>query len=274
MFFYLFVLAVVLYVVFVLLKKKEIRPPLFYSEFPYIPWLGSLVQFASEPRDFLVRARKNCGEVFDIQLFGQKMTFLMSTDGHEFFFQQPEETFNASLAYKFTVATFGPGVVYDATPKVMYQQFGFFRYGLDAKKYVSYTNLIQEEIVSYFDKNWGQEGTNCVFETLNELFTFTSARCLLGPEIRKHWKADYAQLYQDLDKSFIPILFFFPNFPHPFASKCKHARSEFEKLFKRVIEERRQNKDAEFDDFLQVLVESQYKVCFFFNVICPWFFFF
>ncbi len=32
------------------------------------------------------------------------------------------------------VPTFGPGVCYDAPPKLMYQQFGFFKTGLEAKK--------------------------------------------------------------------------------------------------------------------------------------------
>ena len=240
-------------------KKDPKGAPKLYSEFPYIPWLGSIVQFAQEPRDFLLRAQAKMGEVFDIQLFGQKMTFLMSTEGHDFFFQQPEADFDASAAYKFTVTTFGPGVVYDAPPKIMYQQFGFFRLGLDAKKYVSYTRLIQEETAEYFDTNWGSSGTGCVFTALNELFTFTSARCLLGPEIRALWKADYAEAYQDLDKSFIPILFFFPNMPHPFAKKCLAARKHFEKLFLSVLESRRADPDGQFDDFLQVLIESNYK---------------
>ncbi len=64
---------------------------------------------------------------------------------------------------------------------------------------------------------WGQSGNRCIFTALNELFTLTSAHCLLGPEIRSMWHASYGKLYQDLDKSFIPILFFFPNMPHPFA---------------------------------------------------------
>lgn len=83
------------------------------------------------------------GEVFDIHLFGQRMTFLLSTEGHEFFFQQPEEDFDAAAAYKFTVTTFGPGVCYDAPPKLMYQQFGFFKTGLEAKKFYKYANIIQ-----------------------------------------------------------------------------------------------------------------------------------
>jgi sterol 14alpha-demethylase len=115
----------------------------------------------------------------------------------------------------------------------MYQQFGFFRFGLDAKKYVTYALQIQEEVAQYFDAKWGAQGTRCVFTALNELFTLTSARCLLGPEMRALWKDEYAEAYQDLDKSFIPILFFFPNMPHPFSKKCLAARTHFEKVFLR-----------------------------------------
>ena len=92
-------------------RKDPPNSPKLYTEFPYLPWIGSIVQFAREPRDFLLRARASMGEIFDVQLFGQKMTFLMSTEGHDFFFQQHEAVFDASAAYKFTKTTFGPGVV-------------------------------------------------------------------------------------------------------------------------------------------------------------------
>ena len=39
-----------------LTKRKDLPP--FYSESPYIPWLGSLVQFATGPREFIQRAAK------------------------------------------------------------------------------------------------------------------------------------------------------------------------------------------------------------------------
>jgi hypothetical protein len=67
----------------------------------------------------------------------------------------------------------------------------------------------------------------------------------------------YAAAYQDLDKSFIPILFFFPNMPHPFANKCLNARKQFEKVFLSVLEQRKQKPDEHYDDFLQVLIESK-----------------
>lgn len=75
-----------------LLRPKN-EPP-FYCEFPYIPWLGSLVQFATQPREFLERAATRCGNVFTIQLFGKKMTFLMGTEGHAHFFRAKEDVFD------------------------------------------------------------------------------------------------------------------------------------------------------------------------------------
>lgn len=75
--------------------KKSSLPP-FYMEYPYIPWLGSLVQFATSPREFLERAAmatksSNC---FTIQLFGKPMTFLTGSEGHAKFFKAPENVFD------------------------------------------------------------------------------------------------------------------------------------------------------------------------------------
>ncbi len=84
-------------------RRDPPNAPRLFKEFPFIPWLGSIWQFAQEPSLFLQRGRQTMGEIFDVQLFGQKMTFLMSTEGHEFFFQQDEADFDAAAAYKFTV---------------------------------------------------------------------------------------------------------------------------------------------------------------------------
>jgi hypothetical protein len=75
------------------LTRPKSLPP-FYAEHPYIPWLGSLVQFATGPREFLQRAAMAKGDCFTIQLFGKQMTFLMGTDGHAKFFKAPEKTFD------------------------------------------------------------------------------------------------------------------------------------------------------------------------------------
>jgi sterol 14alpha-demethylase len=288
------------------------RPP-FYYELPYIPWLGSLVQFAINPRDLIERATAankstNC---FTVHLFGTSMTFLTGSEGHAHFFKAREQVFDIREAYAMTVITFGPGVCYDCPQKKMAEQFAFFKgkfstvqYRGDAKtvtfftlsdfffalfsfyhllcctavsfcccwkdglsdsSFVKYMQLVQEETVQYFEKHWGDSGEADLLQTLSDLFTLTSSRCLLGDEIRAQWnESGMAQHYLALDHSFVPILFFFPSLPNPHRSKCVAARELFKQIFQQVIENRRKKESAESNyvkpkDYLQVLMDAKYK---------------
>jgi len=142
--------------------------------------------------------------------------------------------------------------------KKMGEQLAFFKTGLTADKFIGYVPVIQDEVKEYFETHWGDEGEGCLFKALSEVFTLTSARCLLGPEVRAVWSGEYAQLYMDLDHSFIPITFFFPNMPNPMRSKCVNARQKFEKIFTEVVQSRRQKGEV-YDDFLQVLMDGKYR---------------
>jgi sterol 14-demethylase len=168
-------------------KPKNLPP--FYSETPYIPWLGSLVQFATGPREFIQRAAAAKGNCFTIQLFGKQMTFLTGTEGHKHFFKQREHVFDIREAYAMTVITFGPDVCYDCPQSKMAQQFAFFKDGLSDQSFIEYMELVQDEVATFFEQEWGDEGEADLLQTLSDLFTLTSSRCLLGEEIRNRWKA-------------------------------------------------------------------------------------
>jgi sterol 14-demethylase len=168
--------------------RRSDLPP-FYSEAGYIPWLGSLVQFATGPRKFLQRAALAKGDVFTIQLFGKSMTFLTGSAGHEHFFKQREHVFDIREAYAMTVITFGPGVCYDCPQSKMAQQFAFFKNGLSDESFVKYMELVQDEVATFFEQEWGDEGEADLLKSLSDLYTLTSSRCLLGDEIRQLWKA-------------------------------------------------------------------------------------
>lgn len=244
------------------------RPP-FYFEWPYIPWLGSLVQFAVNPRDLVTRATeamlKQGKQCFTVHLFGTPMTFLTGSEGHAHFFKAREHVFDIREAYAMTVITFGPGVCYDCPQKKMAEQFAFFKDGLSDSCFVKYVQLVQEETVAYFEKHWGASGEADLLQTLSDLFTLTSSRCLLGDEIRAKWNdTGMADSYLALDHSFVPILFFFPSLPNPHRSKCVKARQLFKKIFTEVIEARKdkQKNDPNYEtpkDYLQVLMDAKYK---------------
>jgi Cytochrome P450 len=169
------------------MRPKNLPP--FYFEYPYIPWLGSLVQFATGPREFIQRAAAAKGDVFTIQLFGKQMTFLTGSAGHAHFFKAKEHEFDIREAYAMTVITFGPGVCYDCPQSKMAQQFAFFKDGLSDKCFVEYMELVQDEVSKFFEAQWGEEGEADLLASLSDVFTLTSSRCLLGDEIRQRWNS-------------------------------------------------------------------------------------
>jgi len=213
----------------------------------------------------LQRAAAAKGNCFTVQLFGKQMTFLTGSEGHKHFFKQREHVFDIREAYAMTVITFGPGVCYDCPQSKMAQQFAFFKDGLSDKCFIEYMELVQDEVATYFEQHWGDEGEADLLQSLSDLFTLTSSRCLLGEEIRQRWQdSGMAEHYLALDHSFVPILFFFPSIPNPHRSKCIAARNLFTKIFQEVIDERNEKKkvDASYkppQDFLQVLMEAKYK---------------
>eukprot|EP00039_Didymoeca_costata_P024487 m.10422 g.10422 ORF g.10422 m.10422 type:complete len:476 (+) comp4257_c0_seq1:46-1473(+) len=260
MFWTLLSCAVIFYIL-VQIKAWVTRPknaPPVYSEFPTIPWLGSIWQFATGPREFIQRAHASLGDTFTVNLFGKSLTFLMNSEGHRKFFMGKEDVFDIRKAYRCTVVTFGPGVCYDCPVKKMGEQLGFLKTGLTQQRYISYVPILHKEAEDYFQKEWGDVGEKCLFTALSELFTLTSARCLLGPELRAQWSGEFSKMYWYLDHSFIPITFFLPWLPNPMRGKCIEARSMFQKMFKEVVKKRRENGEV-FDDFLQVLMDTKYK---------------
>ena len=66
--------------------------------------------------------------------------------GHDHFFKGKEDTYDIREAYKCTVVTFGPDVVYDCPVKKMGEQLSFLKYGLTHDKFHSYVPVIQQEV--------------------------------------------------------------------------------------------------------------------------------
>ena len=70
----------------------------------------------------------------------------------------------------------------------MAEQFAFFKDGLSDVAFVKYMDLVQDEVATYFDKTWGDQGQADLLDSLSNVFTLTSSRCLLGQEIRNRWE--------------------------------------------------------------------------------------
>mmetsp|Transcript_29131 Transcript_29131/g.56719 ORF Transcript_29131/g.56719 Transcript_29131/m.56719 type:complete len:596 (-) Transcript_29131:148-1935(-) len=232
-------------------------PPLYTGS---IPLIGGLVEFIKHPLQAVRAGFKEKGDIFTISMLGKRLTFLIGPKAHEVFFNATDAELGQEEVYKFMTAVFGKGIVYDAPSHIRAQQFKFLGKGLRTERLKSYVPLIVEETRRYLaEKLNEQSGEVDILDTMSELLILTASRCLMGKEVRETLFTQVATLYHDLDQGITPLSVFAPNLPTPAHLKRDRARVEMVKLFTKVIEKRRAQKDIDTSDMLGYLCTVRYK---------------
>ena len=188
-----------------------------------MPILGHLLEFGKGPIDLLTRARAEKGDLCAFRLFNREFLFLSGVEGNEALFRAEEDALNFREPYKLTVPIFGKGVVYDAHPAQMSEQFGFLMNSLRDTRMRLYPELVAQEVEA-FVSGWGEEGELELPDMTKELTTYTSSRCLLGREFREKMSGEFAHVYHDLEAGLIPIAFLYPYLPLPAFRRRDRAR--------------------------------------------------
>lgn len=226
-----------------------------------VPFVGSGISFATgPPLKFATECYRQYGEVFTMEMFGKRITFLAGSEAHSPFFKQKDEIVNQDNPYRFCVPIFGEGVVYDAPAHIRIQQMRFVSQSLRGDALASYVPKIVKECEDYFKEKWNQpEGVVDIKDCLAELIILTASRCLMGDEVRERLFAKVAELFTTLDKGLTPISVFFPYLPIPAHRRRDQAREEMVKLFAGIMAERRSKPDVKHEDVLQVFMDSKYR---------------
>ena len=226
-----------------------------------IPYLGHAISFGRDPLNFLQSCRDKYGDVFTFRMVGMDFTYLLGSDACSLFFNSKNEDLNAEEVYqKITTPVFGEGVAYDVSNKVFGEQKRMMKTGLTIGRFRNYVPYIEQE-AELFAKKWSEKGEVDIFIAMSELVINTASRCLHGREIRGKLDEGVAQLYLDLDGGFSQLAWLLPAWlPLPSFKKRDRAHREMKKVFRSVIAKRRADPGiGEEDDFLHVLINSQYK---------------
>lgn len=258
------VLAVIVAVVvptifFILFKPDEPNaPPRFHFFKDAIS--GKFNMKANGPCNLIMAGYKKHGEIFRMRVGHKRITMVMGNEAQHVFFSAHDDTLLAAPVYKFTIPVFGKGIVYDAPAGLMTQQTKFLAKGLMASALRAHCTKIIKEAEAYFGA-WADEGTVDLYTAFSELTILTASRTLLGKEIRESVHKQFADYYQELSDGMSHLSVVFPYAPTEAHKKRDHARAEIVKIFRRVIRARRAAPatEAKEDDFLQTLIDSQYK---------------
>ena len=220
-----------------------------------LPFLGHLAAFLRDPRQLLARARTR-GRVTAFRLGPQRVAFLSGPVAQEAFFRATDAELSPREAYQMMVPIFGRGVVYDASPERMIEQFHFLIPAFQERRMRTYAQVIVEEVRESI-RDWGDVGEIDAFPFTSLLVGHTSTRCLLGPEFRHELTAEFEEAYRDLEGGVTALAYLAPNAPTPRFRRRDAGRRRLERMVASVVA-RRLESGVEHDDFLQTLIEARY----------------
>jgi len=221
------------------------------------PLVGHARDFVLDPIALLQRVRDDLGPVGGFRLGPQRAVLLSGPEAHEAFFRAPDSEVSQRDAYQLMIPVFGRGVVYDASPERMIEQFHFLIPAFQDRRMSTYSELIAAETHDA-TAGWMAEGVIETYAFTKSLVSHTSTGCLLGPEFRTQLTAQFEAAYADLEGGVKPIAYVAPNLPIPAFRRRDRARTHLEHLIGTVIQARRTSGDQH-DDFLQTLIEAQYQ---------------
>lgn len=218
-----------------------------------LPFVGHAYEFWRRPVELLARGHARFGDVWSLDLAGQRATVLAGPQGNEAFFRATDAVLSARECYQFTVPVFGPGVAYDVPADEMDRQLSFVHPALSEKRLRTYVQVMVDETERYLD-TWGDAGERDLFTSTQDITLFIATRCLLGDEIRRHFSAEFARLYHDLDGGITILAYFMPHAPMPAFRRRDRARDAVYSLLAGIMAKRRGNGATPHEDFLATLM--------------------
>ncbi|GAB5544536.1 MAG: lanosterol 14-alpha demethylase [Sandaracinaceae bacterium] len=222
-----------------------------------LPLVGHTVEFVRDTIGMLERANHELGEIAAVRVAGRRMVALFGPEAHEAVFRAKDAVLDPREAYKIMTPVFGEGMVYDATPEKMAEQFKMLLPALKDRRMRTYGETILDEVERSV-ADWGDEGEVDVVDYCRVLTNFTSSRCLIGEEFRERMTDEFARIYHDLERGVTPLAYIDANLPIPSFKKRDQARIRLVKLIGEIIEERKRTGRTG-EDFLQTLMEARYE---------------
>jgi sterol 14-demethylase len=225
-----------------------------------LPVLGPIVQFLKDPMELIRKGYKKVGGCFKVNFLAMDMVYLVGAEGQEFFFSNDKYLDQAKM-YKFTIPIFGQDILYDVDYASRSAQLHYIRQRLTDKYLRSYTESLEEEVVQFFEECWGSEGVVDIRESMQELLTRTSVRCLMGCELRAHMTQkmggkSIVELLHVLEKGMLPLSVFWPSAPIARHRERDAARRLIHEMIQPILKQRRATPDKTAGDFMQNLLDA------------------
>lgn len=221
------------------------------------PVLGHTTHFIKDTIGLLEHAYRECGEVAQFQVAHRQFVLLSGPEASEALFRAPDSILDPQEPYKMMEGVFGKDIAYAAPHAKFLEQLRMLLPALQDKRMRTYGDIITKEVRESLDE-WGDEGEIDVLEWTKVLTNFTSSHCLLGPEFRHEMTREFADVYADLERSIVPLVYINHNLPLPVFKRRDKARVRLVEMIGDIVKSRRVS-GRQGEDFLQTLMDANYK---------------
>ena len=200
------------------------------------PFLGHLLELRRAPIDLFWRARRECGDVGELDFAGSPVVLMTGTEAQEAFFRASDEQLDQAAAYPFMTPVFGEGVVFDGSPEQRKQAMK--NQSLRDTFMRGHAQVIAAETRRMMAA-LGDEGEIDLLDFFSELTLYTSSACLIGPQFREELTPEYFRAFYDLEKGTDAIAYVNPHLPLPVFRARDRARRRLVELLTQIFERRR-----------------------------------
>ena len=217
-----------------------------------LPLIGHLVAYITRQDELFRRGAKEVGDVFGLNLMGQKVAVLTGSESRETFFKETDRSLNMNQAYDFLAAIFGE-VAFLAEHETYLNHRPILHALFSRQRMLAYVEEMVEVVHEWLD-SLGDSGEIELTGEILDLVKEVAGRCFLGKEINDQLGENFWKAYDDLSKSLDPV--FPPQWPLPKFIRRDRAKRYVVDVLTPLVKERRQQP---VDDPFQMLVEVRMK---------------
>jgi sterol 14alpha-demethylase len=225
-----------------------------------LPGVGHSLEFLRDPIGLLRRGREQSGELFWFQLAGRRVHVFSGPEAHSAFFDAPDDCLTAREGYALTVPIFGRGLIYDAEPHIMHEQFNFVYPGLLREQQMQlHVETIREETERYLAQSWNShQGKVDLASAIGDLVFRIAVRCTLGDGQRAGFIEELFHCLNEIDRSITLFGYLWPGCPSIAHLRRDAARRRTAQLFGEILADRRRKPQGK-EDPLQSLMGARYS---------------
>jgi len=219
------------------------------------PLSGHALELINDRNTLLKRGYREHGNIFSLRLGYKFAAIVTGAELNQQFYQETDHALNVRSAYEFVRASIGSMFLTAATPEDALNQLPILKEIFQGRRMADYILAMDVETQRWLD-GLGESGEMNLTTEMLYLTQVVIAHALIGKSFREEFGEGFWENYKRIVDAFNPLIP--PHLPIPVNIRRDNARKRLQKVFLRMVNERRDNPD-QYDDLITTVMTTPLK---------------